>query len=241
MKEKSSSRCGALVFPHHRHELEHIKLPEYVRASSLYFSGPILRRSTRDLDPNFDRSSFGLKEGAFLITITNGGGNAVAEKADDFFKVVLQAVHQVQEMLGRFQVILVKGPMSTDRIHFAPFDTGDLLVTEYEPHLLELYAASNLVIARGGYNTVLELTEVGVPSICIPALRYHDDQKQRIELAAARFPNIHFAPLELQAVCRLIRDVGRQPLWSYPGHCGVDAIAENKSKLAYRLLALIDR
>ena len=41
---------------------------------------------------------------------------------------------------------------------------GRLDIREFEPNLLDLFAAANLVVARGGYNTVLELWEVGVPA-----------------------------------------------------------------------------
>ena len=40
----------------------------------------------------------------------------------------------------------------------------------------ELMTAADLVICQGGYNTVSEVSQLGLPSICVPGMRDLDDQ-----------------------------------------------------------------
>lgn len=227
-----------IVFPHHELELGGLTLPPYISASKATFSGPVLRRSISDLDPSFDREAFGLNKDSFLITITNGGGNALKEKSDDFIYVVTEAIKLVELKLPFFQIMLILGPMSSQFIPFTTLRKGDVIIKEYEPNLLELFSISNLVIARGGYNTILELSEIGVPSLCIPAIRYHDDQRQRIQQASQKSPNIQYSSLDSKQIANNIAQIADQSRWKYLRSKSADMIAENKAKLAELLISI---
>lgn len=113
---------------------------------------------------------------------------------------------------------------------------GRLDVREFEPHLLDLFAAANLVIARGGYNTVLELREAGVPAICVPAERAGESQEERIRRAAETGEQIRLVGLNVDALVREIRRIAGEARWHYEPGDSLMTIQANKAALAERLI-----
>jgi predicted glycosyltransferase len=109
---------------------------------------------------------------------------------------------------------------------------------EFEPRLFDLFAAANLVIARGGYNTVLELKQLGIPAICIPARRGTEDQKGRIRMARQAGANIQLGSLASSSLAASIRTVAEEAWWRCQTTDKSDEIVANRATLALRLLAL---
>jgi UDP-N-acetylglucosamine--N-acetylmuramyl-(pentapeptide) pyrophosphoryl-undecaprenol N-acetylglucosamine transferase len=228
-----------IAFPHTKSEIGSFEL-SYLPESKIYYSGTLLRRSVSDLDISLTRKSFGIDEDKFIVTITNGGGNALKSKSDDFDSIILDTLKEIEYKLPSFKIVFIKGPLANKRVPYIKFSNGDLFIWEYESKLLELYSLSNLVISRGGYNTVSELMEIGVPSLCIPAKRELDDQKQRIMNASHISNNIRYVNLDPQQIKNQIIQVANQPPWKYSRRNQRDLIADNKRDLAIRILSLVN-
>lgn len=223
-----------IAFPHQPEELPDLSVlrqPE----DKLIFCGPILRRTISDLQVDEIREQYGLKPDELTIVVTNGGGNAMRYFDDDFMSIVLNAIQSIEVKLPPLRVIAVTGPLSRRRIPWVDLAKGKMIIREFEPRLFDLFAAANLVIARGGYNTVLELEQLGVPAICIPARRGVESQEQRIRRAADAGKQIRLGELDVNALGREIRQIAGGPLWRYELSGKLDGIAANKISLARRL------
>jgi predicted glycosyltransferase len=227
-----------IVFPHTREEVPELHLP-WLDEARIVFSGPILRRSRRDINLPAIRKAYDITPERFTIVISNGGGSPIPRRADDgFLPKTYAALQTIADMLPTCQIIVITGLLALPAPTIPDLPTVQWLARDFEPHLLDLFAAANLVIARGGYNTVLELEQVGVPAICIPAERGTESQAHRIRRAATRSANIHPATLDIPAIVTAIREVLEEPRWEYLDDGRPDEVAANKLRLADRLLEL---
>jgi UDP-N-acetylglucosamine--N-acetylmuramyl-(pentapeptide) pyrophosphoryl-undecaprenol N-acetylglucosamine transferase len=224
------------LYPEQTEKLDFPWLP----ASKLIYCGPLLRRTRGDLDLERIRRLYGLSPDEFTIVISNGGGNALPELDDDFLEVTLDALKTVEHDLPPYRAVVVTGPLSRRRIPWVDLERGKLVIREFEPYLFDLFAAANLVIARGG-SSVMELQELGVPAICVPARRSTESQEQRIRDATIVASNIQLAALEKGELARVLCQVAVQPCWQYgPGETP-DRMATNKERLARRLAEIVTR
>lgn len=121
-------------------------------------------------------------EPGFLLTSTVGGGG-FARQADRFFDLVAEAGTMLADRIKGFQHVIVLGPnygnrAMIDRLASLPCTQ----VLQSEQRMVELMAASDLVIAEAGYNTVSEIRLVQVPAVLVPSDRSLDDQGDRAAL-----------------------------------------------------------
>lgn len=224
-----------IVFPHQEEEIACEVRSLLPAGLDTVFSGPIVRRSLDTLNTDLSLEDFGLMRDLFTIVVTNGGGNSLPSVSDRFIQSALDAIDTVC-MTGCIdrgvQVVVVLGPLAnaTSVLHVNSVER--LQVHRFLPNLLELFTLANLVIARGGYNTVHELMQIGVPSICVPARRQTDNQSQRIAHASMNRTNIHVATLNSEALRSEIERVVGSPRWMFSRETLDDTYAENKVSLA---------
>jgi predicted glycosyltransferase len=143
------------------------------------FVGPIARRPDA-AGARAARERYGA-EGAFLLTSTVGGGG-FRDQAEAFLETVAAAQRVLEPRLPRLRHVVLPGPNFSG---VAPTVPG-AVQTSFEPRLVDLLAASDLVVAEGGYNTVLEVRLAQVPAVFLPSVRSWDDQEQRVRALEAR-------------------------------------------------------
>lgn len=240
-KREEITGTDLVVFPHSKQEIGLLPL-SWLPESKLMYCGALLRRSLEDIDVAGMRARYGIQTDELTIVVSNGGGNGDVNQDDDFIDTAFAAIRLASADLPEFHVICITGPSSRWQIEHVEFQTGRVTVRDFEPRLFDLFGAANLVIARGGYNTIHELVELGVPSLCLPAARPTESQQRRIEQAAA-IPGSNIQPgqMDVSQLAASIRRLARMPRWTYQSDGRPDLIAANKRALAERLLQLARR
>jgi len=192
----------AAIVPHTAREFRH-DLPEWLSQRTI-FVGPIVRRPEPAIQREI-RSKYRAGPDDFLLTSTVGGGGFEAQ-ADTFFRTVM-AVHElIAPRLPRLRHVVVKGPNYSKPLAAVPGTT----VVEAEPQMINLLAASDLVIAEGGYNTVNELRVSGTPALFLPSSRGKDDQEQRVrELEALGLARVFAEPADPAAVAAAVLELAQ--------------------------------
>ena len=232
------SNFGLIAVPHHEGEIGNVK-PSWLPEAQFMYCGPLLRRTRSDLRVEEIRQQYGIKPDEFTIVISNGGGNILPDLNDEFIEITLKTLKTLEDHLPVFRAIVITGPLAPLHTQWISFRTGHLIVRDFEPNLLDLFAASNLAITRGGYNTILELQEVGIPAICIPAKRHAESQAKRIERAMRETTHIQAEALESDILGEIILEAASQPWWRYQPSRKPDHIRANKQLLAHRILRLL--
>lgn len=220
------------------HESNKLRL---LSPTEVFYSGPILRRSITDINPAIMMSDFGFESDAINIVITNGGGNALPQKADDFISKVVSAFQSIANELPKFVAVCLPGPLEEFVHPFIKFKNGIIVFKEFEQNMLEMFQVADLVISRGGYNTILELTQIGTTAICIPADRETDDQSVRIANASINSPNIHPSKLDSNQIAQLLLHIinGGKQVRSPRLLENEDPIRINKNRLSTVLLKIL--
>ncbi len=138
------------------------------------FVGPICREFPfQDRTKQALRQELGLRSAAKLIIATAGGGDI----ADFwFFHTCAYALSRLSEDV---QAILVVGSLY-HTFEFAQYNLAPhVQFTDHLPDLPQYFAASDLVITRGGHTTLWELAILGTPSLCIPHPPFLDPLNER--------------------------------------------------------------
>ncbi len=114
----------------------------------------------------------------------------------------MSAVHRrIAGALPRLRHIVVKGPNYGKPLEALP----GMSVVDTEPQLVDLLAASDLVIAEGGYNTVNEIRVTRTPAIFLPSSRGKDDQEERVrELERRGLGRVFAEPADAHGVAEAI-------------------------------------
>ncbi len=193
-----------IVVPHTREDFGYDVPADLV--GRCRFVGPIARRPTPEgMARARDRYD---ADGRFLITSTVGGGG-FQEQAEAF----LAAAAAVQVELGArgadVRHVVVRGPNFAGTAAAIP---GAREVT-FDPDLVELLAASDLVVAEGGYNTVNEVRLAQVPAVFLPSVRSWDDQEGRVrELEGHGLTRVLVDPSPAEAAT-VIAGLAGDPEW----------------------------
>lgn len=206
-------RMCRIIIPHHSLEWSHVMLPDAL-ANRTVFVGPILRYSRNDADPAAIRRDYHL-DGCRPIVVITGGGGGYTEHTSLYVSAVQAAKLALDSapQIGRnYRIIVITGP------HFhgdlGGFNSDHVLVRQFESQLFDLLSAADVVICQGGYNTLNEVVELRVPTICVPAARSHDDQFARAEalsrlhpwIRVLSAPKIEEIAVEIAALLRLSPD-----------------------------------
>lgn len=194
----------------------------------LILAGPILRRSVSQIDIVSSKNKYQIQDEKFTIVISNGGGSDLHGYQDRFWEVMAEVFDRVDLQSNNIDIIAVTGPLNS---YSQIFKNNQIKTVQFEPKLIDLFASANLVIARGGFNTVLELTTVGVPAICVPAWRKSDNQDERIVQASNKFPNIQNTNLDPADIYQKTLSVSKSVKWHFQPLAD-DPIENNKKYLA---------
>lgn len=196
-------RMAAIIVPHVPEQFGY-ELPAAIQARTR-FVGPIVRLPDGDTQLAL-RRKYGIESGDFLLTSTVGGGG-FAEQADIFFSTVLDVHRRVAPCLPRLRHLVIQGPNYAKTLEPLP----GMTVVAFEPEMVNLLAASDLVIAEGGYNTVSEIRVTRTPAIFLPSVRGNDDQLERVEALARRGLGRVFAPDAAPAIAQAVLDLALHP------------------------------
>jgi predicted glycosyltransferase len=120
------------------------------------------------------------------VVITGGGGGFPATV--DFYNDALRAVEICRRDDPSLDALLVTGPLFGEWRRLRPVE--GVRIVPFEPDLARLFAAADVVVCQGGYNTVAEVVSLGVPAVCVPAPRIFDDQRERARAMAAAHPQV---------------------------------------------------
>lgn len=225
-----------IAFPHEASEIEPINTTWFPQEKMMY-CGPLLRHTYRDTCITDIQRIYGLKPEELTVVVSDGGGNTISDLEDNFIEIALQTLKSIEGDLPPLCIVVVSGPLNQRQVEWVDFTRGRLIHRSFEPNMLDLFAASDLVLARGGYNTVLELKEANVPAICVPARRYGESQEDRIQQAQAESEYILSADLSLISLRHMIFKAVRRSRWIKQSY-STDNIQENKIALARRLIEI---
>lgn len=196
-------RMAAIIVPHDEPEFGY-PLPAALAARTS-FVGCIVR-SPESAAQAALRERYGAAPDDFLLTSTVGGGGFAAQ-ADAFFAAVLAAHERLHGRIPRLRHVVVQGPNYGGRLA-AP---AGVTLVEVEPDMVNLLAASDLVVAEGGYNTVSEIRVSGTPAVFLPSARGKDDQEQRVRELEARGLARVVVPADGGALAAAILDLHAHP------------------------------
>ena len=151
-------------------------------------TGNPIRPSILGGDPRRGRERFGLRDDLPILTVMGGARGA---------SPINQRVRaMLPDLLGRAQIVHQTGPQSANR------DAADLkalratwpeetqrhyVIREFiADEIADLYAMTDLILARAGAGTVAELASLGLPSILIPLPHAGGDEQTRNAESLAR-------------------------------------------------------
>ena len=192
--------------------------PESPLPRAVHCGAPVraeIRRLDRDLERDAARRRLDVPRDRFLVVIVGGSLGSGALNA-----AVESLVRQCRED-DSLAVFHVAGDRFVDEVRERMDDLmiGDegvsYRVVGYHDRMVDLYAAADLVVARGGAGTVAEIATVGVPSVLVPWSGAADDhQTENVrwlsDAGAARLvPDDRIAD-ELADVVRSLRERPRE-------------------------------
>ena len=137
-------------------------------------TGPIMIREREELlDRVSARKALGVDGKTPVVYLTLGGGGDVA-----CANVLPQTTRAL--VARGWHVVVGAGPLYEGDEVRGPSITW---MSRYVP--MELFAAMDVAVSAGGYNSFHELMYTGVPAVFTPQPRISDDQERRTELARA--------------------------------------------------------
>lgn len=157
-------------------------IPQQVR-KKIYFTGYLPRRGVSATVAARAREKFCAGTSEKMIVLTTGGGG------DGFKMMDIYLAMFEEKPLEGVRTVLITGP-------FMPIDqrrdlTGraeklGIKIRPFYPCMEELFAAADLVISMGGYNTLCEILSQGTVSLIIPRDRPRQEQLLRARAMQAR-------------------------------------------------------
>jgi predicted glycosyltransferase len=136
------------------------------------------------------------------IVITGGGGGYPGTVA--FYNAALVAFADLQQSMPELSGLLVTGPLFHEWAQLRP--VNGVRILHYDPDFTATAADSRLIVCQAGYNTVAEVTALGIPAVCVPAARGSDDQFERATAAASVHPQIQVCRVpDAQAMALMMR------------------------------------
>lgn len=162
-------QARVIIFPHDSSELE---VPAELIEKS-HFVGTIVKPLTKTPALVSQRPHS-------RIIVSGGGGGY--PRTVDFYNLVLEALSQCRQTDPMLSATVVTGPLFHEWSELKP--VSGVQIIPFDPDIATRFREASLVICQGGYNTVAELTALGVPVICMPADRRFDDQYERASKAA---------------------------------------------------------
>jgi predicted glycosyltransferase len=163
------SDAQVLIVPHFAATFS---LPRQFRNKTVYVGDVVRPRGSAGA-----RATWKIGPGKRMVIIIGGGGGHV--QTVDYYNLVLRSLNAVISKHDDIYALLVTGPLFREWSQLSLL--GRVHVSPFEPELDDLFSKAALVISQGGYNSMVELTVLDVPAICLPQPRAFDDQIQRAE------------------------------------------------------------
>ncbi len=138
-----------------------------------------LRRNGSSAEPDKIRRELGLGDRK-LVLMTLGGGGDGHEIVPVFHQAMSELSHS-----GDPAAMIVTGPdFPADRLKSVLPDgerNGSFIYRDYMPNLIDYMAASDVVVAMSGYNTICEVLSLNKAAITIPRITPRTEQLIRAE------------------------------------------------------------
>lgn len=145
----------------------------------VHFTGYIPRKIPGKEAVRNLRKELGVREAEKLVVVTTGGGG-------DGYLVMQNYVTMLESVPERlpFKSVLVTGPFMPKNKRRKIFKRARKLgvrTYHFYRQMEKLFAAADLVVSMGGYNTLCEILSQGTPSLVIPREAPRKEQKIRAE------------------------------------------------------------
>ena len=211
-------------------------LPEELKTLTqrIHFIGPILRPYRHLIGKSKEevKKELSIDPNEHLIFITTGGGNIFPR----LFKIASEALKTVKRMAPHITAIFNLGFRRRDILKHIDISEKVLLIDSYNPDILKYMAASDALITRGGFNTLMEAMVLGIPTIAVSTplpSTLHRKELGNIERMKRLGPLIHL-PLSMLSSERMASEllkplsdkglrrkslVAQETLLKYDGSC----------------------
>jgi len=139
-------------------------IPEQVEEKVVY-TGYLARKVVSAGQAASARRQFCVRPGERMIVLTTGGGGDGYEMMDAYL-----AMHEQYGLEG-VRSVLITGPFMPKKYRRELSRRGrrfGIKVRPFYPRMEEAFAAADLVVSMGGYNTLCEILSQGTPSLIIP-------------------------------------------------------------------------
>jgi UDP-N-acetylglucosamine:LPS N-acetylglucosamine transferase len=191
-----------LLVPHEPAEFPASLIPEALRPKTL-FTGPLVREPV-SVDRDALYRQYGIKEGAFVVLFSAGGGNENSDTLQ-FLEMVRLGCRELTQQYPHISCIVLAGMYHQRAIDFS--DWGERVrVVPFERHILCLMQRTDIFISEAGYNTCYERILTQSPGILVPVRTTLDDQYRR---AAYWEQQGGFIVLRNFSASHLVEQVGR--------------------------------
>ncbi len=156
-------------------------------SGKMYFTGYIPRKIPGKEAVRNIRKEIGIQQGEKLVVVTTGGGG-------DGYNVMRNYVDMLESNAGNrlaFRSVLITGPFMPQKKRRKIFKRARKLgVRTYHFHrqMETIFAAADLVVSMGGYNTLCEILSQGTLSLVIP--RETPRKEQMIRAQAFKRQNL---------------------------------------------------
>jgi predicted glycosyltransferase len=165
-------------------------IAEYDIAESIsrkiYFTGYIPRKIPGKEAARTIRKELGVQQEEKLVVVTTGGGG-------DGYNVMRNYVDMLESINGNlpFKSVLITGPFMPKKKRKKIFKRARKLgvrTYHFYRQMETIFAAADLVVSMGGYNTLCEILSQGTPSLVIP--RETPRKEQMIRAQAFKRQNL---------------------------------------------------
>lgn len=153
--------------------------------------GPVVRlsrpaglRSTSDADRGGGKPEGGAPQGDGPLVVALAGGGGQPVDARRFVRAAADAHLLARARVPSLRTLLVTGPYGKPPPGVEGFE--GLEVVRASDRVGELLAGATLALTQAGYNTVAEISALGVPAILVPGARKAEDQRARAKRLATR-------------------------------------------------------
>ena len=170
-------------------------------SAKMHFTGYIPRKVPGKEAARKLKKEIGLKDGEKLVAVTTGGGGDGYTVMHTYLSMLESSSHRLP-----FKSVLITGPFMPKHERKMVFRRARRLgirTYHFYRQMEKVFAAANIVVSMGGYNTLCEILSQGTLSLVIPRETPRKEQLIRAQAfnqhkLVEYIPWRHFAPENLQ-------------------------------------------
>jgi predicted glycosyltransferase len=224
-----------IILPHNPNELvdDRELIEQFIE--KIVITGPIIKTEPGEINIERVKGKYQLLNNSYNIIITAGGGGW--QITQPFINCMVAAIKKVMIITNEVQIhaILITGPHYTGEIERTNLSID---VYKFVPDLMDLMATVDLVICQAG-STLNEISEIGVPAICIPTPEA-DDQMNRATFFSENFSNIKLGNLEVNEITNQILEIMNKGRFSFsPSPSTLKRFNDTKALVVDSILSLL--